>query len=245
MRHNRHGSGGGRVRPTVLAFLAATVLAACAPQDGDGRLSVRTLEVRATGADGTLHEGGAIDSTWTLSGDVRQLTRSLVLEPGDPGETPNRLVDLALGALVTGFAFTPPSDAEIAEGEARGLIEIPLQQPIAFRTIVTAAYRRGEDMTWRGSGRFGGLGEPPMRWIDGTVTPADTLRLSLEGDYEDARDAAGGREAVLSGSGTLYVASAGEYAVELTERVVVAAVPSAQVLGRLGDAREEMAPPQP
>ena len=243
MNEIRKTGPASRIGLTAFALWASTALVACAPDDGDGQLSVRTLEVRAMGADSLVLEGGAIDSTWTIPGDdARQLTRSLVLDPGDQSETPSRLVDLALGALVTALEFTPPSDDDIAEGDARGVLEIPLQQPIVFRTIITADYSQDESLAWRGTGTFGGLGERPMRWIDATVNPADTLLLSLEGEFEDVREAGGGRQAVLSGRGTLYVSGDGEYQVEVTERVETTRMSSARVARRFGDARGEVVP---
>ena len=190
-----------------------------------------------------VFEGAAVDSTWTIPGDdARQLTRSLVLEPGDQSETPNRLLDVALGALVTGFNFLPPGelsdDAQITEEAANGLLEISLQQGIAFRSVVVANYSRGEDQAWRGTANFGDF----MRWIDSRVTPADTLTLRLEGDYEDVRGSAGGQQAVLSVQGTLYVATAGEYTVELTERVETTAVSADAVARMMGGVSEELEP---
>ena len=233
----------GRIGAAAFAFFVSIALAACAPEDGDGRLSVRLLEVTATAADGSVFEGGAIDSTWTIPGDdVRQLTRSLVLEPGDESEIPNRLVDLALGALVTGFDFypprDPPEDIQITEDDANGLLEISLQEGITFRATVITNYRRDDDLAWRGAGEFG----DPMVFIDGTVTPADTLRLQLEGNFEDVRDTGGGQLAILRAQGSLYVSTGGEYTVEVTERVVITAVPSSRVTRRFGDARGEMVP---
>ncbi len=243
MNEIRNTGPASRIGLAAFALWVSTALVACAPGDGDGQLSVRTLEVRAMGADSLALEGGAIDSTWTIPGDdARQLTRSLVLDPGDQSETPSRLVDLALGALVTALEFTPPSDEDIAEGDARGVLEIPLQPPIAFRTIITANYRQDEDLAWRGTGTFGGLGERPMRWIDGTVNPADTLVLSLEGDFEEVREAGGGGQAILSGRGTLYVSGGGEYEIEVTERVETTRISSARVARRFGDARGEVVP---
>ena len=243
MRDNRHGRCTGSMRPAAFAFVAAIALATCAPQGDGGRLNVRTLEVRATSADSMVFEGGAVDSTWTIPGDdARQLTRSLVLEPGDQSETPNRLVDIALGALVTGFNFLPPGelsdDAQITEEAANGLLEISLQQGIAFRSVVVANYSRGEDLAWRGTANFGDF----MRWIDSRVTPADTLTLRLEGDYEDVRGSAGGQQAVLRVQGTLYVATAGEYTVELTERVETMEVSADGVARMMGGVSEELEP---
>ena len=243
MKDNRHGRCTGSMRPAAFAFVAAIALAACAPQGDGGRLNVRTLEVRATSADSMVFEGAAVDSTWTIPGDdARQLTRSLVLEPGDQSETPNRLLDVALGALVTGFNFLPPGelsdDAQITEEAANGLLEISLQQGIAFRSVVVANYSRGEDLAWRGTANFGDF----MRWIDSRVTPADTLTLRLEGDYEDVRGSAGGQQAVLRVQGTLYVATAGEYTVELTERVEAMEVSADGVARMMGGVSEELEP---
>ena len=243
MKDNRHGRCTGSMRPAAFAFVAAIALATCAPQGDGGRLNVRTLEVRATSADSMVFEGAAVDSTWTIPGDdARQLTRSLVLEPGDQSETPNRLLDVALGALVTGFNFLPPGelsdDAQITEEAANGLLEISLQQGIAFRSVVVANYSRGEDLAWRGTANFGDF----MRWIDSRVTPADTLTLRLEGDYEDVRGSAGGQQAVLRVQGTLYVATAGEYTVELTERVEAMEVSADGVARMMGGVSEELEP---
>lgn len=242
-RDDGHGRCAGNTRAFAFAILAATGLAACAPQGGGGRLNVRTLEVRATSADSMVFEGAAVDSTWTIPGeDARQLTRSLVLEPGDPSETPNRLVDIALGALVTGFAFLPPGeladDAQVTEDVANGLLEISLQQGIAFRTAVVANYSRGEDLAWRGTADFGDF----MRWIDSRVTPADTLTLRLDGDYTDVRDVAGGQQSVLRAEGTLSVATAGEYTIELTERVEIMEVSADGVARMMGGVREDLEP---
>ena len=243
MRDSRHGRCIGNVRPATLAFLAATALAACAPQGGGGRLNVRTLEVRATSADSMVIEGAAVDSTWTIPGDdARHLIRSLVLEPGDQSETPNPLVDVALRALVTGYQFLPPGepddDPQVTEDVANGLLEISLQQGINFRAIVVTNYNRGEDLAWRGQASFGDR----MVWIDSRVLPADTVRLALEGDYEDVRDGAGGQMAVLRARGTLYVATAGEYTVELTERVETVEVSAEGVARMMGGVREALEP---
>ena len=238
MRNARHGRSAGTMRPAAFAFLATIALAACtAPEGGDGRLNVRTLHLRATSPDSVVFEGVAIDSTWTIpGGDARQLSRSLVLEPGDGSEPPSRLVDLALGALVTGFEFLPPGeladDAQTTEDVANGLLTIILQQGIAFRSPLVANYSRGEDLAWRGAGNFGDR----MLWIDTRVTPADTLRLALNGDYEDVRHGTGGQQAVLRAEGTLYVATAGEYTIELTERVRTMGVPVERVARRFDDA---------
>lgn len=242
-RDDRHGTWTGNTGPLAFALLAAVAMAACAPQGGGGRLNVRTLEVRATSADSTVFEGAAVDSTWTIPGDdARRLTRSLVLEPGDQSETPNRLVDIALGALVSGFQFLAPGeladDAQATEDVANGLLEISFQQGIAFRTAVVANYSRGEDLTWRGTADFGDF----MRWIDSRVTPADTLTLRLDGDYTDVRDGAGGQQAVLSAEGTLSVATAGEYTIELTERVEIMEVSADGVARMMGGVREDLEP---
>lgn len=230
------------MRPAAHALLAAIALGACAPQGSGGRLNVRTLEVRATSADSMVFEGAAVDSTWTIPGaDGRQLTRSLVLEPGDQAETPNRLLDVALGALVTGFNFLPgelADDAQATEQVANGLLEISLQQGIAFRTSVVANYSRGEDLAWRGTANFGDF----MRWIDGRVTPADTLTLRLEGDYEDVRAGTGGQEAVLRAQGTLYVATAGEFTLELTEHMETMEVSAEDVARMMGGVSAELEP---
>jgi hypothetical protein len=228
------------MRAAAFAFLATIALAACAPQDGGGRLEVRTLEVRATSADSMVFEGAAVDSTWTIPGDdARQLTRSLVLEPGDGSETPSRLLDIALGALVTGFAFLPPGELadDATEEVATGLLEVSLQQGIAFRTAVVANYSRGEDLAWRGTANF----TDRMVWIDSRETPADTLRLALEGDFEDVRGDAGGQQ-VLRAQGTLYVATAGEYTLELTERVEAMEVSAEGVARMMGGVRDELEP---
>lgn len=243
MRDGRHGGWTGNMGPLACAFLVAITLAACAPQGGGGRLNVRTLEVRAVGADSMVFEGAAIDSAWTIPGDdARRLTRSLVLEPGDGSETPNRLLDVALGALVTGFDFLPPGgladDAQVTEEVANGLLEISLQQGVAFRASVVANYSRGEDLAWRGTANFRDF----MRWIDSRVTPADTLTLRLEGDYTDVRDSAGGQQAVLRARGTLYVATGGEYTLELTERIETMEVPAEGVERMMGGVRAEMEP---
>ncbi len=234
----RHGGSTGAMRPAVLAFLATTALAACTatPEGGDGRLNVRSLQVRATGADGMVFEGVAVDSTWTIPGaDARELTRSLALEPGDGSESPNRLVDIALGALVTGFEFLPPGeladDAQTGEDVANGLLEISFQQGIAFRTPVVVNYSRGEDLSWRGTASF----QDRMLWIDSRGAPEDTLRFVLDGDYEDVRDGAGGRRTVLRAQGTLSVASADEYAIEFTERVRTVGMPAERVARRFDD----------
>ena len=244
MRQMKDNRRPGRVRAvpsSALALIATFAFAACAPQDGDGRLTVRSLEVRATSADGMVIEGGAIDSTWTIPGDdARQLTRSLVLEPGDRSEAPNRLVDLALGALVAGFDFDPPSglpeDIQITEDDANGLLEISLQQGITFRATIIADYTRDEDLAWRGTGEFGDY----TVWIDGTVTPADTLRLDLAGEYEDVRERDGGQDATLFGQGILRVATGGEYTVEVRESIETTAVSAASVARRFGDAGGEV-----
>ena len=243
MRDDRHGRWTGNTRPAAYALLATIAMAACAPQGGGGRLNVRTLEVRATSADSMVFEGAAIDSTWTIPGDdARQLTRSLVLEPGDQSETPNPLVDVALGALVTGYQFLPPGelpdDMGSTEETANGLLQISLQQGINFRAIVVTNYTRGEDMAWRGTANF----TDRMVWIDGGVLPADTVRLALEGDYEDVRDAAGGQQAVLRAQGTLSVATAGEYTVELTERVEIVEVSAEGVARLMGGVRADLEP---
>ena len=242
-RDNRHGRWTGNTRPAAYALLATVAMAACAPQGGGGRLNVRTLEVRAISADSMVFEGAAIDSTWTIPGDdVRELTRSLVLEPGDGSDTPNPLVDVALRALVTGYQFLPPGelpgDMESTQETANGLLEIALQQGINFRAIVVANYSRGEDMAWRGTANF----TDRMVWIDSRVLPADTLRLALEGDYEDVRDAAGGQQAVLRAQGTLSVATAGEYTVELTERVEIMEVSAEGVARMMGGVSATLEP---
>lgn len=242
-RDDRHGRWTGNTRPAAYALLATVAMAACAPQGGGGRLNVRTLEVRATSADSMVFEGAAIDSTWTIPGDdVRQLMRSLVLEPGDQSDTPNPLVDVALRALVTGYQFLPPgelaTDAQVTEEVANGLLEISLQQGIAFRTAVVANYSRSEDLAWRGTANF----TDRMVWIDSRVLPADTLRLALEGNYEDVRDAAGGQQAVLRAQGTLSVATAGEYTVELTERVEIIEVSAEGVARMMGGVRVDPEP---
>lgn len=243
MRDNRKGRCTDNARAAAFVFLATIALAACAPQGGGGRLEVRTLEVRATSADSMVVEGAAIDSTWTIPGDdARQLTRSLVLEPGDQSETPNPLVDVALRALVTGYQFLPPGelpdDIESTEDTANGLLEISLQQGINFRAIVVTSYNRGEDLAWRGQASFGDR----MVWIDSRVLPADTVRLALDGDYEDVRDAAGGQQTVLRAQGTLSVATAGEYTVELTERVEIMEVSAEGVARTMGGVRVESEP---
>lgn len=231
------------IRSAAFALLATVALAACDPGGGgDGRLTVRSLETRVTAPDSAVFAGGAIDSTWTIPGDdVRQLTRSLVLEPGDGSEAPNRLVDLVLGALVTGFRFDPPrdlpEDIQITEDDAIGLLQVSLQQGINFRATVITDYRRDEDLTWRGTGEFGDF----MVWIDTTVSPADTVRFNLAGEYEDVRGPDGGRLATLHGQGTLYVATDGvEYVVELTERLETTGISAARVTRRFGDARAEV-----
>ena len=237
MNDTRSPSLAGRIRPAALfALVASAGLAACAPGGGGGQLSVRTLEVSVTGAGGLALQGGAVDSTWTIpGGDVRELRRSLMLEPGDDSEAPNRLVDRAVRGLVTGFDYDPPEDppgdATITETESNGVLEISLRQGIIFRSTVVADYLRGEDLGWRGEGEFGDR----LVWIDRTVTPADTLRLTLDGSYEDVRDPEGGQRAVLSAHGTLYVATGGEYAVEFTERVETAEVSAEGVARRMGD----------
>lgn len=243
MRDSRHGRCTDNARAAAFVFLAAIGLAACAPQGGGGRLEVRTLEVRATSADSMVVEGAAVDSTWTIPGDdARQLTRSLVLEPGDQSETPNPLVDVALRALVTGYQFLPPGelpdDIESTEDSANGLLEISLQQGINFRAIVVTNYNRGEDLAWRGQASFGDR----MVWIDSRVLPADTVRLALDGDYEDVRDVTGGQQAVLRAQGTLSVATGGEYAVELTERVEIMEVSAEGVARMMGGVRVESEP---
>lgn len=243
MRDQGHGRCGGNTRALACATLAAMGLAACAPQGGGGRLNVRTLEVRATSADSMVFEGAAIDSTWTIPGaDARQLTRSLVLEPGDQSDTPNPLVDVALRALVTGYQFLPPGDLpdDVASTEdtSNGLLEISLQQGINFRVIVATNYNRGEDLAWRGQASFGDR----LVWIDSRVLPADTLRLALDGDYEDVRDVAGGQRAVLRAQGTLSVATAGEYTVELTERVEIMEVSAEGVARMMGGVRARLEP---
>ena len=243
MRDSRHGRCTDNMRAAAFVFLATTALAACAPQGGGGRLEVRTLEVRATGTDSMVVEGTAVDSTWTIPGDdARQLTRSLVLEPGDQSETPNPLVDVALRALVTGYQFLPPGelpdDIESTEHAANGLLEISLQQGINFRAIVVTNYNRGEDLAWRGQASFGDR----MVWIDRRVLPANTVRLALDGDYEDVRDGAGAQQAVLRAQGTLSVATAGEYTVELTERVEIMEVSAEGVARMMGGVRVESEP---
>ncbi len=232
----------GKTGLAAFAFVMSIAWAACAPEEGgEGRLKVRSLEVRATAEDGSVFEGGAIDSTWTIPGDdARQLTRSLVLEPGHESDMPNRLVDLALGALVTGFDFVPPrdlpEDIQITEDDANGLLEISLQQGINFRVTVITDYRRDDDLAWRGTGEF----RDYMVWIDGTVTPADTLRFDLEGEYQDVRERGGAQQATLRVEGTLYVASGGEYAIEVTERVETTTMSAARAARQLGDARGEV-----
>ena len=243
MRDSRHSRCTDNMRAAAFALVATTALAACAPQGGGGRLEVRTLEVRATSADSMVFEGAAVDSTWTIPGDdARQLTRSLVLEPGDQSETPNRLVDIALGALVTGFAFLPPGeladDAQVTEDVANGLLEISLQPGITFRTSVVANYSRGEDLAWRGTANF----TDRMVWIDSRVTPADTLRLALDGDFEDVRGGAGGQQAVLRAQGTLHVATGGEYTLELTERVEAMEVSAEGVARMMGGVQVGLEP---
>ena len=242
-RDDRHGRCTGYTRALAFALLATVAMAACAPQGGGGRLNVRTLEVRATSPDSMVFEGAAVDSTWTIPGeDARQLTRSLVLEPGDQSETPNPLVDVALRALVTGYQYLPPGelpdDIGSTEETANGFLEISLQQGINFRAIVVTNYNRGEDLAWRGQGNF----TDRMVWIDSRVLPADTVRLALDGDYEDVRDAAGGQEAVLRAQGTLSVATAGEYTVELTERVEIMEVSAEGVARMMGGVREDLEP---
>ena len=243
MRDGRQGRHTGNMHAVAFALLVATALAACAPQGDGGRLSVRTLQVRVTSPDNVVFEGVAVDSTWTIAGDdARQLTRSLVLEPGDGSENPNRLVDVALGALVTGFQFLPPGelddDTQVTADVANGLLEISLQQGIAFRTVVVANYSRGEDLAWRGTANF----TDRMVWIDSRVTPADTLRLALDGDYEDVRGGESGQQAVLSAQGTLYVATGGEYTVQLTERVETLEVSAEGVARMMGGASEGLEP---
>ncbi len=242
MRETRDIRYGGRARgarPVACALLAACALAACGPQGGGGRLSVRTLDVRVTSPDdGRVFQGAAIDSTWTIPGDDGQrLTRSLVLEPGDGSENPNGLLDLSLGALVTGFLFLPPDeltdDPGTTDEMANGMLQITLQQGIAFRALVATNYSRGEDMAWRGAADF----TDRLVWIDSRVTPPDTVRLSLEGGYTDERDATGGQRAVLDAQGTLHVATAGEYAVSLTERVETMEVSAEGVARLMDDAR--------
>lgn len=235
------------IRNTVLAgtrpaaflalFASITILASCAPEGGGAVLSVRTLEVSVTGADGQAFQGGAVDSTWTIPGDdARRLTRSMVLEPGDPSEAPNRLVDLAVRSLVTGFDYDPPNDppqdVTVTEDESNGLLEISVQPGIVFRATVITDYSREEDLGWRGEGELGDR----LLWIDRTVTPPDTVMLTLDGNYEDVRDAGGGGDAVLRAQGVLYVATAGEYTVELTERVATMVASAESVARMMGDA---------
>ena len=237
---SRRLAGMRRAAHFALCALTAT-LAACAPEGDGAVLSVRTLEVSVTGADGQTFQGGAIDSTWTIPGDdVRRLTRSLVLEPGHQGAAPNRLVDLAVRGLVTGFDYDPPSDppgdATITENESNGLLEISLQPGIIFRATVLTDYLREEDLGWRGEGEMGDR----LLWIDRTVSPPDTVRLTLDGNYEDARDADGGREAVLRAEGVLYVATGGEFTVQLTERVSTTVASAEGVTRMMGDAGGEL-----
>ena len=238
MKDTRNTSLAGGIGPAALfALFASVALAACAPGGGGGLLTVRTLEVSVAGADGLALQGGAIDSTWTIPGDdVRQLKRSLALEPGDDSEVPNRLVDRAARGLVTGFDYDPPDDPPVGaagaeEHSSNGVLEISLRQGIIFRATVVTDYVPDEDLGWLGMAEFGDR----LIWIDRTVNPPDTVRLTLDGNYEDARDAEGGRQAILSAQGTLYVATGGDYTVEFTERVETVEVSAEGVARRMDE----------
>ena len=56
------------------------------------------------------------------------------------------------------------------------------------------------------------------------------------------RDGAGGQQAVLRAEGTLSVATAGEYTIELTERVEIMEVSADGVARMMGGVREDLEP---
>ena len=200
-----------RSRIDLIALLPlATGVMACGPQDTTGRLTVRSVEVRATGEDGVTKVAGAIDSTWVVPGDGEgAVTRSLSFRPVEGDGLEGSRLDRVLEALATQLVIVPqddpPGELDGTEARSNWLLEAPLGQGVTFRAQIPTHYVRRPDTAWNGSGVL----DRDLHWVVAGVTPTDTVDLRLQGQYRDLREPGGLRTASVEAEGTLRVASVG------------------------------------